>query len=71
LSILQNSQDVRLDIAAGFYAISYQYEGKDVIVYRGSDASRPLDVLLGYPTALGEPIWVQSSTSCPFPWASG
>jgi hypothetical protein len=37
----------------GFYAIAYNWSGRQVVVYRGSDEGRFRDVLLGYPTGAG------------------
>ncbi|EZP82420.1 RTX toxin [Novosphingobium resinovorum] len=39
--------------AAGFYAVAYEWQGRTIIAYRGSDDGRLKDIALGYPTALG------------------
>ena len=43
-SILKNSSGDRTDIPQGFYAIAYDWQGKTVVSYRGTDLSDAANV---------------------------
>jgi len=69
-SVIKDTDDVRRDIPAGFYAIAYSYNGQTIISYRGTNADTAAafanDALHGYFIGGGAPIDPQSSLAIDF-----
>jgi hypothetical protein len=57
ISVQSDIDEESPEVAAGFYAIAYNWNGKTVISYRGTDEFGP-DIVNGYGIGAGDPAGI-------------